>query len=99
MANFFKEYHAELRAKRQTQAEQERKAREERQEKRTYIDRLKKGQKFKYSRYINSITKKPLIEYGYFIERFSDNCIWYSNTKETALKDRGWTLSVDHIIL
>lgn len=99
MANFFKEYHAELRAKRQAEAEQERKEREERQEKQNYIDSLKKGQKFKYSRYINSITKNPITEYGYFIERFSDTSIWYSNTKETALKDRGWTLSVDDIIL
>lgn len=99
MANFFKEYHAELRAKRQAEAEQERKAIEEWQEKQNYIDRLKKGQKFKYSRYINSITKKPIIEHGFFIERFSDTAIWYSNTKETALKDRGWTLSVEDIIL
>jgi hypothetical protein len=99
MANFFKEYHAELRAKRQAEAEQERKARNEEKERNEYIDGLKIGQKFKYSRYINSITKKPIIEYGYFIERFSDNCIWYSNTKENAVKDRGWTLSVEHIIL
>lgn len=42
MANFFKEYHAELRAKRQAEAEQERKVREKRQEKQSYIDRLKK---------------------------------------------------------
>lgn len=98
MANFFKEYYAELRAKMYAEAEQERKEREEWQKKKNYIDSLKKGQKFKYSRYINSNTGKPIIEYGYFIERFSDTSILYSNTKETALKDRGWTLSVEDII-
>ena len=98
MANFFKEYHAELRAKRQAETEQERKARNEERERNEYIDGLIIGQKIKFARFIDGITGKDIIEQGYFAGRVSDGYIWFADTKKEALKGFGWSLSVNYII-
>lgn len=98
MANFFKEYHAELRAKRQAEAEQESKARNEERERNEYIDGLKVGQKVRYSFLIDTATKNPIVYSGYFCGDAGEH-IWISETKQEAKDGYGRTISKSSIIL
>lgn len=98
MANFFKEYQSELRAKRQAEAEQERKVRNEERERNEYIDSLKVGQKVHYSFLIDTAMKKPIVYSGYFCADAGSH-IWISETKQDAKDGYGRTISKSSIIL
>lgn len=101
MANFFKDYQKQVREKREAEARAEREERERNRRLADYISGLKRGQKIRYSKYINVFTGEPIINEGYFIRDCGedDGYIWFSDSKENAIKERGWTLRKCNLIL
>ena len=91
MANFFKDYQNAIKQKRLEEIKQEQEEKQKQTAINNYIDKLKKGQKFKYN--FNGKT-----ENGYFISD-CNGFIWFSDTKQDALCGYGWTLSKNYIIV
>jgi len=96
MANFFKEYQAGVRAKREQESREKREQEQKRNEIQNYIDSLKVGQKVKYSFLVDSKGNK-VVYVGYFISDGSTH-IWISKTKDGAKKRQGNTISKESII-
>lgn len=98
MANFFKEYQAQVREKHEQEREVQELIKSIEARREEYINRLRKGQKVKYSFLIDIATGKPVIYEGYFCAD-ADTHIWVSETKEDALRGRGRTVDKRNIIL
>lgn len=97
MANFFKEYQAQVRERHEQERRAEADRRWQEHERENYINGLRKGQKVKYSFLIDIATGKPVIYEGYFCAD-ADTHIWVSETKEDALRGRGRTVDKRNII-
>lgn len=92
MANFFKDYQNAIRQKKLEEIKQEQDEKQKLTAINNYIDKLKKGQKFKYCNAFGEIKT------GYF----TNDCngfIWFSDTKQDALNGYGWTLPKNYIIV
>lgn len=98
MANFFKEYQAQVREKQEQERIAEQEERRKIAEVEDYINGLRKGQKVKYSFLIDVATGKPVIYEGYFCAD-AETHIWVSETKEDALRGRGRTVDKQFVIV
>ena len=98
MANFFKEYQAQVREKHEQEREVQELIKSIEARREEYINGLRKGQKVKYSFLIDIATGKPVIYEGYFCADGQTH-IWVSETKEDALRGRGRTVDKQDIIL
>lgn len=92
MANFFKDYQAEIRAKREAEAREEREAREAARKLDAYLESLSRGQRVKVNR--------AYAENGflYFANIFSADSILLSDDKANAKAGRGWIYDKNIII-
>ena len=93
MANFFKDYQAELRVKREAEEQEKQKAQEEARKIDNYIESLPRGKRVKIN--------KRYAENGflYFADILSENSVLLSDDKENAKAGRGWIKDKNIIIL
>lgn len=100
MANFFKDYHAQLKAKREQEnaAENERKQKE--RARLDYIDGLRRGDAVKWSILVYAGTDKPAnIQTLYFSDIISDDTLLLAEDKQTAKAGKGYFYDACGVIL
>lgn len=100
MANFFKDYQAQIRERKQAEQRAEQDKRQSERMRRDYLDGLKVGQKVRYSFLIDTATGKPIIYTGYLTSNDSESdYIWVADTKEHAKQGRGATVRKSAVII
>lgn len=100
MANFFKDYQAEIRRKREQERAREIKQAQAERARRDYLDGLERGDKVNYSILVYAGTETPAnVQTLYFVSRFSDTGVLLADTKRQAMTGRGNIYSVHGIII
>lgn len=100
MANFFKDYHAQLKAKREQEQAQKDKGTMRETARRDYIYGLKRGDRVKWSVLVYAGTDTPAnIQTLYFADIISDNTLLLAEDKQTAKAGRGYFYDVCGVII